>query len=112
MDTAANYLLKAGYALDDARHVRLYVHADESRHAGMMIEGDDCRGILAMILADVNMTIDLYEWLVQRYDPDLVRMQDNVRKVVFELVESQRDRCRGYHGSATENGSVWDWSLR
>lgn len=90
METTARYLLKTGFPLDDPKYVRRYLEIDFPTNGRPVLSDSDFSKILARILGDVYQTVALYEWLVRRYDPNLMQPSDDFKKVEFSTSEFQR----------------------
>lgn len=68
MEEAALYLLKTGFKLHDPKFVKRFLDREERNSS---LSNQEYSEILKRILADIDETLRLYDWLVNQYDPSL-----------------------------------------
>lgn len=82
MELVAKYLLKVGFELDSPKFLRRYLQIEEPKLGKLSLTEENLKSIVERLLADPDETLELYEWLVRRYDQDLC----SIRKPDFRKV--------------------------
>ena len=88
MQDTVRYLEKVNYSFKDVLNLEIYLNQSTKpiNKSTLNLSLDEKKIILKNILEDINETLNLYDWLINKLDPNLiVAPREDTKKVEQSL---------------------------